>query len=1487
MNRKIFYSLLLAVGIAAILLSVAVFPFFKSLSLMFFYNKEYDKSMERYQSLYDQDDHSISVISPLIMLNLQYAKVDQAIALMEEYMQHHPESTDGWQYLGKLYLGADKPHHYLSTLEKLYPLSPSKEDLRQQLEYFEYYGNKEKSIWALEQLVKNYHVETWEKIKLVNLYASDGNIDSALALAEKTLENCNGKDGCGQLGSLYISFLLDKKEEKKALDFAVGYLQKHPSALAARDFATIFMESNQPEAMRHIVEALPVAMQLNPQIIESKAGSYYMEGDLKGLYAFLKSLLDEGKLPKEHLETLASLAMTNEKDPKQFEQLLIHQDLGHLTDTTLQALINKAYALQLHPLLNKLQNEIPQQTLKQSPVLNYTLETANYPLTPMNLGFYLRPGDLSLQEKEKVQLAITYEALGLDALAKNELSDIQNFGRIPDPLLIPAAGLFIRYQMAKEGLAHVDELKKEMARPPLELDFVWLLLASSLQENAKALPWLQENAARLDAGQLTDLSNTALQEKNGPVALAASDLLMARSPIPRHALLYANALILDGQTEKGLQLLKSLYAAGELTPEYLIPYLTALASAAPYNPDHLKDYHTLLSQEMAKGTFDLAALRTLGYSLADAHSNTEAAAIFFMLAKDKPFKDPDVQNLLYLWGQKLTPEQVQWIAARAAIDKGKAKAGWAQVLNSAGHPDVTTQLIDRQEIADADIAVAYLDALAALKNTDEIAAVLPVVLKNDAIPEAALRNVGYVLADADLKTIAAPIFFKLARTRSFDDPDTQALLFLWGDKPETDQIHWIAVRAGIARGKEKGAWLAYLNNIKQAEITYELVDPEDLGEVAIADAYIDALATLKKDDELSDLLLTIVDTEEDLKRLKKLGLIASGEGLYDVGELFYLKVLNVEPISKEALREIGIIYFAKAAFRHARFYLGLYLSYYEPVTIAIEVPQKQEKTIKKSGEGKSEKIAEATLSPQVECQGDYLVHYYYAEMFNRDWMYAAAAPYYYKALEELEDALQQGTDEDRLSAAMIQASIHYRLNDPCTAICLYEDLICRHPANRSIRTDYASMLVEIDMIAQAEPILFDIPEECDDKPSGLIERIEIVALEAGRTNWLQQDQQIAEALCYADGMLDTYQNDAKSWTALANIKNEIGLFRQSIEDYTIARWIEPDNEDIYRAQKEIIDFHRPYAYEEAEYRKTGFTQKERFLRGGLTLWGDEFDQADRIVLNAEIDQVSATNFVNPKTGVTEPFKGDRYRGDLSWTHYDFCGFKSFTQLYFSKEILGAGIAGYLPDYYGTWGAGVEYNRPYWDYTETLIDYGTRDRVFVERVQRVAHNVNASLQVGANRYRLKGVPGTAAETISWTASASYRFPYMTCVTQLFGRNSAFYLNYFGFAEYETWGYRRRGIDRQCFFPMAITNQEQHILEISFARTLCRFFSFEASYGYSYDRLSPLHLLKPAYNAAITWNKRPGLTFKAFYDHSPSTSQAGQDVDRYVLNLTYYY
>ncbi len=89
----------------------------------------------------------------------------------------------------------------------------------------------------------------------------------------------------------------------------------------------------------------------------------------------------------------------------------------------------------------------------------------------------------------------------------------------------------------------------------------------------------------------------------------------------------------------------------------------------------------LIEMSRAKNISD-ANKRQIAYSLlSDGHKN-DALAIFADLAQNKGPDSQEVKDLMYMWGGKLSNEQLAWVNARATNASPYDKARWAELINN-------------------------------------------------------------------------------------------------------------------------------------------------------------------------------------------------------------------------------------------------------------------------------------------------------------------------------------------------------------------------------------------------------------------------------------------------------------------------------------------------------------------------------------------------------------------------------------------------------------------------------------------------------------------------------------------------------------------------------------------------------------------------------------------------------------------------------------
>lgn len=290
------------------------------------------------------------------------------------------------------------------------------------------------------------------------------------------------------------------------------------------------------------------------------------------------------------------------------------------------------------------------------------------------------------------------------------------------------------------------------------------------------------------------------------------------------------------------------------------------------------------------------------------------------------------------------------------------------------------------------------------------------------------RNLAYLLEEAGFRGKAESVFMNLAKAQPFGSPDTRELLNFWGDHPQPAALAWIESRARAANGAEKASWLSHLNAIGHPETVLALVKEGGDMSPPISDQYIEALVATHDKARLERALAQEIDRESDAARLRKLATITREEDVTELAENAWLKVYKVNSGDDEAAKELGLIMFGQKRYTDAQTYLEQYLH-----------------------------------NHPMQTNKDYRINYAYAEILQHKQKHDEAQPYYAQALSDI-----HGSD---LTASLDQARLLYRNNRPDESIALYRKLLNEHPDNKTVRADFAEMLIESKKFDEASLVL--------------------------------------------------------------------------------------------------------------------------------------------------------------------------------------------------------------------------------------------------------------------------------------------------------------------------------------------------------------------------------------------------------------------------------
>lgn len=1323
MNRKIFYTVFFTLCLLGLIISYLIFPFYNPLSLMYFYNREYEKSFERYQKLYEEKkDHSVSVVVPLVWLNLQYANINRAIEIMQQYIAENPGSWDARDYLGKIFTSADRPYSNLELLPESYKLKPNLENIRQQANLYFFYGETQKQLKALETLIKNYRGYQSEYQTLAYLYAKHGEKKKSFQVINKLLSLYQIKDLEESSVMLSVNLLIENERPKEALLLAESYLRTFPKASIAADLASVFQGKGLFNDALEILNFLAKENLMDTETLAIKTSILVDQGKTGEAYDLLKSYFEKGTLPNDLYENMITFGLTEEKNPRNFEELIKSGSVNSLSDGTILKVIEKGYKKNLPGLVDAIEKNLSTERVENDPVLKFALKIGkSKPVTPQDLDFYLQPSMQNLDDAQKLELAKLYYLIKLKSLSKDAVQSIQSYNDIPDSQLSDLTGLLVDLDLSDEGLKKIENVRSSLTNPPSQLNAAWIALLSSTGKDQEAAQWLQDHVSELDNSSLDLVTRSALVKKNPKSALIAAETLLKRKNTTRVQRLHAQALVLAGKTEEGLNILRQQFAMGSKAVKNA--YLSALTEASKQLPWYLGEFKEYVAHELSIPTLRPKQRRDIGFAMVETGLKKEALPIFFELAKDKPFDNPDTQTLIELMGTKYTPEQLNWLESRARLATGKEKVEWVKLLFDTDHP----------------------------------------------------------------------------------------------------------------------------NSVRSVLTFKDLEDP------VLADIYLDALVQLRDDQGIAIFFERMLDQTTDLARLKKYGKIATGEDLSDWGEKIYLKVLEQSAEDKEALKELGMLYFAKGEYCLSRKLLEAYLNLYP---------------------------------------GDYLTYFYYAELLKLKCDKSADC-FFYAALQQAE---WTNDPENEIQLQLIKANSLKRLKCIYRAIDVYWRLLLEKPDNKEIRTEFADLLLDLQYFCLAKNVLFSPIKKSSEKKSGLKERNETIAFDIAKVKYYQDTLQINKAYDYSDWLIENFPCEPSIYASRASLEYSIGRWRKALEYLCFARSMQPRNEGYYQtsldiineqpsfigAAPDIVTDRRPYVGVEQEYRKTGFLQREDFWRASANYLITPYN---KFLFFFERDRLDVKNF-QTLNGELIHFRGFRQRARLNWTYDFLCGGDITANLHFSKMLFGGGLSFRDLDYYGYWHFGGDYHEPFWDFVQITVEHGSRDSFYLERTQRITPQIEAFLGASYNHYNLKGFNGAAQSTRVkgyLNKALSNHHP----IVQFLGEDSSFILSYNLDAEYPFRIRTRKDSTGTSFAPLPVPKREEHSLQVILSKLYCRKIKFQCNAGYLYDRFGLINRVSPIYGASLTYLKRPGINWTLLFDHTQSNQNTADFVNRFLVNVSLFY
>jgi hypothetical protein len=319
--------------------------------------------------------------------------------------------------------------------------------------------------------------------------------------------------------------------------------------------------------------------------------------------------------------------------------------------------------------------------------------------------------------------------------------------------------------------------------------------------------------------------------------------------------------------------------------------------------------------------------------------------------------------------------------------------------------------------------------------------------------------------------------------------------------------------------------------------------------------------------------------------------------------------------------------------------------------------------------------------------------------------------------------------------------------------------------------------------------------------------------------------------------------DPETLAQFAFLELQVGRLRRAAELVARARAADPDNPELATAHAEIARERAGFVRADPEYRSASSGER-RYVLG--TVAELPVGEALRATLAFDQARVDSPGVRRPG-GQSGRFDGTRQRTALGLMHESAEGLRTHGQIFANARRAGAGLSGELAGDLARLSGGLEIGRPYWDFTESLVADGTRDRAFAQVARPRVFGLDLRGRIGANRY---GMPGLRTGARSVTLDADARLP-----LDGFARGAALVYSFDG--EYPLYVAERPDplVPGSDFRPVPLRYREVHALLAAYSLDFRRDLDFgvpllaEFTAGPGYDRYG--HRGGPLLGASLSW------------------------------------
>lgn len=1287
-----------------------------------------------YQVAYAGGDKSLETVAGVVAAHVAAQKLDDAITVMNEYVQAHPDDINGHKKLAELYQAAGKQDLYAEQIAIVVEKDPTEANLKVLSDIYNYNRQYDKQAAVLQRLIDKTGGNNPEAyIDLATIQSMAGQKEAA----QRTLDELLSKHptySSFKLTRMVVSTAIANGDKDKALAEASKWTSTNPNPAEIADLANVINYGGYPADAITFMEPHRELITKDVDLFVAYVNAHVGASKRDEAYAILSKVHQEGKLPPALYPPYLEIALQN-GDITVGENIARGIDATWFDEDQAINLIELARANQADSVKNLLIEKLGTDAYaNDKPVLKAIIALTQDPKSADDEVSSALKVDLTSNKRLRLAQACarTNKRSCFDTLA----SKFPTMDKMTPQELHEFALLYIAANRHNEILDKVGAVYKAQTPAPEMTELAYVKLAAASGKSDVVRGWLDAHSKDAATATLNDLFFLANDRKHTETAMMVSEVLYQRDNNPNTRSFLASAYMRSGQYEKALPLLRQDAASSKASEDNYLAVLTKLARAKKEYSKELVEY---VSGRLADT--DTPKDRQLQYVFVLINSGNKALAV--------PVIDRNAKQFGGEW-KKLYNQVHASSAPRGKGSKAASKKSKQPAVAAAPAVPPQPQLTLQERYA-----------LAMKPETDYDTR----------------RRYAFDLLNDGHREQALDVFQALASDKGPESQDVQQLLYLWGPQLNSQQIAWIQHRGATAStAGERQKWGEFISYYADDYSLMEFVtaNPDAISNPSIRKKYFSALAVNGTSSVFDKGMRDWITGTTDVVALQDYASVAKAYGYTGAALAATKRIDSLAPNDEGTLKDLSALSYYQGSYSNSKKYVGQYMAQTQEGTVAKTNPYEahflKAELLRRDGKNAEAKREYQKVIDTAPAAGKdpLAMTRYYVSKFHLGQHEEGKKGFY--------NLIAQNPSDKSLLADFVSILIEYKYYDEATALANQQDHNSPHYQQQA---EPAPQVVPAPQPVQTAPV--SAPESQGNQPqtptyvpfgraqkTSALEANNEIVIASGNYELvitptqsesyapsvdvltpeeeMRRQQELRLQLLYARIELETnqqsdaikrlnalqqyYPNDPQLLSFMANAQNFVGNHRKALGLVKQAQTLSPENEDLRLFRRSIEREHSDHVKLDHAWKRTGNTDEQiTSFSGNIGMTDDtEFG------FNLQNDEMNASQ-VRRADGFISDFDYSRQRGEVFVAHYLDNGSRMQASVFGNNDTAGGGLYFGFPNSLGRSELLGEYHRPYWDFVEAVAENATRDRVGVKHVSNVTPRTTFVAETSYNNYNI--------------------------------------------------------------------------------------------------------------------------------------------------------